>query len=84
MSTIAWREPPKAARVTSDICISLLLSRQISVGSGMGPDQDHDVKNNTPSLVSKSTLFPAIYTTTCPPGVSPLSYGWTAPNARGQ
>ena len=40
----------------------------------MDRDQDNDVENTTPTQSDKSTLFPAIYSTSCPVALMPLSY----------
>lgn len=47
-------------------------------GCVMDRDQDYDVKNTTPTQSNKSTLFPAIYSTSCPVALMPLSYDWSA------
>ena len=47
-------------------------------GCVMDRDQDNDVENTTPTQSDKSTLFPAIYSTSCPVALMPLSYDWSA------
>ncbi len=51
-------------------------------GCVMDRDQDYDVKNTPPTPSIKSTLFPAIYAPWCPASLMPLSYDWTALNAK--
>lgn len=47
----------------------------------MDRDQDYDVLNTAPVTGNKSTLFPAIYSTTCPVAMMGLSYSWDDLNA---
>jgi Flp pilus assembly protein TadG len=47
-------------------------------GCVLDRDQDHDVKNTAPSQSTKATLFPAIYSTSCPQALMPLSDDWSA------
>jgi Flp pilus assembly protein TadG len=50
-------------------------------GCVMDRDQDYDVLNTAPVTGNKSTLFPAIYSTTCPVAMMGLSYSWDDLNA---
>lgn len=50
-------------------------------GCVMDRDQDYDVLNTAPVTSNKSTLFPAIYSTTCPVAMMGLSYSWDDLNA---
>jgi Flp pilus assembly protein TadG len=51
-------------------------------GCVMDRDQDYDVKNTTPATANTSTLFPAEQYDNCPAAMIPLSYNWTALNAK--
>lgn len=45
-------------------------------------DKDNDVSNAVPVAATKSTLFPADPDNSCPTTLMPLSYDWTALNAK--
>ncbi len=47
-------------------------------GCVMDRDQDYDVQNTTPATSNKPTLFPTVYSTSCPVTLMPLSYDWAA------
>ena len=49
-------------------------------GCVMDRDQDYDVQNTTPDQKTPGTLFPAIYSTSCPVALLPLTDDWTALN----
>jgi uncharacterized protein YegL len=51
-------------------------------GCIMDRDQDHDVKNTTPSVNVAATQFPAEQYDSCPAEMMGLSYDWTALNAK--
>ncbi|MEA2880318.1 MAG: hypothetical protein QOF14_5514 [Hyphomicrobiales bacterium] len=45
-------------------------------------DQDYDTNNTAPSVSVQATLFPAEQYANCPVELMPLSYDWTALNAK--
>lgn len=53
-------------------------AKKLWQGCVMDRDQDYDVKNTTPGVSLKSTLFPAVFSTWCPTSLMPLSHDWTA------